>query len=183
MSRLVLFVLLVSVVGCSHEVRVQKPVAKHKKKVRIPPLRAEMEPASPNISVSNELADRCMVQLADAARTPKFDYDEAALLEEDRNVLDLIGKCVMQDGPLAGRALQLVGRADPRGTQEYNLALGDRRANAVSAYLVRMGVERGQISVSTRGDLDADGTNESGWRNDRRVDLQLMEDAKVSDAR
>ena len=141
------------------------------------------EPASANIGVSNELVDQCMVRLADAGKTPKFDYDTAELLKEDRDVLDTVGKCVMKDGPLAGRAIQLVGRADPRGTTEYNLALGDKRANTVSRYLVILGVAKNQISITSRGDIDATGRDESSWRNDRRVDLQLMEDLKVSDAR
>jgi peptidoglycan-associated lipoprotein len=131
---------------------------------------------------TNDLVDQCMVRLTDVAKTPKFDYDEFGLEQDDRDVLDAVGKCVSKDGPLAGRSVQLVGRADPRGTNEYNLALGDKRANAVASYLVRLGVPRDQIATTTRGDLDATGRDEVSWRNDRRVDLQLMEEAnkKVS---
>jgi len=182
MSRLALFLVIVSSVGCSHQVTV-KPVVKVAKKVLEKPRKDEVRPASPNIAVSNDLLDQCMVKIADAGNTPKFNYDQFELLKQDRDVLDTVGKCVMKDGPLAGRAIQLVGRADPRGTEEYNLALGDKRANAVSAYLVRMGVAKDQVSITTRGSLDATGRDENSWRRDRRVDLQLMEEIKVSDAR
>ncbi|MBA2538598.1 MAG: OmpA family protein [Deltaproteobacteria bacterium] len=145
-----------------------------------PAKKKEVVLASANLGISSELVDQCMVRLADAGKAPRFDYDETDLMIEDRNVLDVVGRCVMTDGPLAGRALQLVGRADPRGTQEYNLALGNKRANAVEEYLVRMGVTRGQINITTRGDIDATGRDEVSWRNDRRVDLTLMEDQRVS---
>jgi peptidoglycan-associated lipoprotein len=69
--------------------------------------------------------------------------------------------------------VQLVGRADPRGTEEYNLGLGTRRAANVRDYLQHLGVSAGQLSQTTRGALDATGTNEVGWHDDRRVDLKM----------
>jgi peptidoglycan-associated lipoprotein len=183
MSRFVMFALLVSTIGCGHEVKVAlKPEIKITKKAKKAP-KEEPRPASTNIAVTNDLLDACMVRLTDAGKTPKFEFNEFELVKDDKDVLDAVGHCVMKEGPLAGRALQLVGRADERGTQEYNLMLGDKRANTVAGYLLRLGVPKDQISVTSRGDLDSHGRDEIGWRNDRRVDLQLMEDLKVSDAR
>jgi outer membrane protein OmpA-like peptidoglycan-associated protein len=180
MHRIALIAAFVSIAGCRSNVKVSvKPVEIAKKLLKKKPARDEVVPASPNIGMSNDLVDQCMVRLSDVSKTPKFDYDEFGLEQDDRDVLDAVGKCVTKDGPLAGRSVQLVGRADPRGTDEYNLALGDKRANAVAQYLVRLGVPRDQISTTTRGSLDATGRDEVGWRSDRRVDLQLMEDAKV----
>ena len=71
--------------------------------------------------------------------------------------------------------MALIGRADPRGTEEYNLGLGSRRAASVSQYLARLGVGQPQLGVTTRGAIDATGTDESGWRQDRRVDIQLQQ--------
>ena len=65
---------------------------------------------------------------------------------------------------------------DPRGTEEYNLGLGSRRAANVGTYLERLGVGQPQLAVTTRGSLDAAGTDESGWSKDRRVDVQLKQD-------
>ncbi len=180
MSRFVAVALIVGVAGlgaCGGAPAVKVSIKATTKK---PAKKKEVVLASANLGISSELVDQCMVRLADAGKAPRFDYDETDLMIEDRNVLDVVGRCVMTDGPLAGRALQLVGRADPRGTQEYNLALGNKRANAVEEYLVRMGVTRGQINITTRGDIDATGRDEVSWRNDRRVDLTLMEDQRVS---
>jgi outer membrane protein OmpA-like peptidoglycan-associated protein len=94
------------------------------------------------------------------------------LLPEDRDVLDQVAGC-LSTGPLHGRTVQLVGRADPRGTEEYNLGLGARRAAGVREYLQHLGVSPGQLSQTTRGALDATGTDEAGWHDDRRVDLRL----------
>jgi outer membrane protein OmpA-like peptidoglycan-associated protein len=53
------------------------------------------------------------------------------------------------------------------------MGLGSRRAETVSSYLARLGVEKPQLAVTTRGALDATGTDEATWQHDRRVDLQL----------
>jgi peptidoglycan-associated lipoprotein len=128
--------------------------------------------ASPNLAVTSDLARRCALHFNSAPRAPKFDFDRFELLPEDRDVLDQVGTC-LTTGPLRGRTVQLVGRADPRGTEEYNLGLGTRRAESVLEYLQHLGVSPGQLSQTTRGALDATGTDEAGWREDRRVDLRL----------
>jgi peptidoglycan-associated lipoprotein len=126
---------------------------------------------SPQLGVASDLAAQCQLQLA-PTHAPNFEYDEFSLLPEDRAVLDRVATCITK-GPLKGRALRLVGRADPRGTQEYNLGLGDRRAHTVGTYLARLGVASTQLATVTRGDLDAAGKDEAGWREDRRVDIVL----------
>ncbi len=66
----------------------------------------------------------------------------------------------------------LVGGADERGTEEYNLSLGDRRARAVRGYLTDSGVDAGRMSVSTMGEEWASGTDETSMARDRRVDAR-----------
>jgi len=105
---------------------------------------------------------------------PTFDYDKDELTAEDRAVLDQLATC-LTSGAAKGKQVALIGRADPRGTEEYNLGLGSRRAHSVSQYLGRLGVGEPQMAVTTRGALDATGTDESGWREDRRVDVQLKQ--------
>ncbi len=130
-------------------------------------------PVSTNVSASDELVKQCQLTVSSEQQTPKFDFNQAELTTSDRDVLNQIARCVTT-GPLKGRKLQLVGRADPRGTEEYNLSLGDRRAHNVETYLQRLGVGTPQLAETTRGALDATGTDDAGWRRDRRVDLQLM---------
>ncbi len=130
--------------------------------------------ASSNIGVSDDLVKQCRLSLSSHDQAPKFEFDQFQLLAEDRDVLEQVAQCLTQ-GPLRGKQVQLVGRADPRGTDEYNLGLGTRRAASVSGYLRLLGVPSQQLQPSTRGDLDATGADESGWRTDRRVDLELKE--------
>ena len=107
---------------------------------------------------------------ASATANPTFDYDKEELTPEDRSVLDQLATCMMT-GALKGKQVSLIGRADPRGTEEYNLGLGSRRASSVSTYLEHLGVGQPQLAVTTRGALDASGTDEAGWQKDRRVDV------------
>lgn len=129
--------------------------------------------ASENVGVSPDLAKQCQLTLANAEKAPKFGFNDAELLPSDRSVLQQVADCLTK-GPLKGKSVQLVGRADPRGTDEYNLGLGTRRAEHVRAYLQRLGVPPAHLSQTTRGEIDATGSDEAGWQRDRRVDLQLV---------
>jgi peptidoglycan-associated lipoprotein len=128
---------------------------------------------SPGIALSGDIAELCKIKSTmTTGANPQFDYDKDELTPEDRVVLDQLATC-LTTGALKGKAVSLIGRADPRGTEEYNLGLGSRRASSVGQYLGRLGVTDPQMAVTTRGALDATGTDESGWKNDRRVDVQL----------
>ena len=171
------FAALIFVVGCSHE----KPKTESVATVQPPPAEATAKPptatatpidASPHVGVSDDLAKQCALHFESPPAAPKFDLDQFVLLPADRAVLEQVATC-LTSGPLRGRAVTLVGRADPRGTEEYNLGLGSRRAQTVRDYLQRLGVSPNQMSASTRGALDANGSDESGWQVDRRVDLKL----------
>jgi peptidoglycan-associated lipoprotein len=186
MNRFSMLALLVFVpaIGCAGKVRVKASVdtsavvtTPKKAAKQAPP--DEVVDASPSLGVTNDLVEECMLKLRDVTKTPKFDYDEFDLLPSDKEVLESVATCVVS-GPLSGRSLQVVGRADPRGTTEYNLGLGTKRANVVASYLKRVGVPAKQITTTTRGDLDAEGRDETSWRTDRRADIELMEDLKVS---
>lgn len=133
-----------------------------------------IEAVSPSLGVSNEIAKECALHLGELERSPKFDFDETALLPGDRDTLDQIGKC-LTTGPLKGRVVKLIGRADPRGTVDYNLALGARRASSVASYLKHLGVGAEHLRETSRGELDATGTDEASWQADRRVDIVLVD--------
>src|SRR5580698_2186211 len=157
--------------ACHHPAATTTPVAPP---ADPPPDTAAKAPApvSTNLSASDDLVRQCQLHFDNKVEAPKFDFDHFELSSQDRNVLQQIAGCVTT-GPLKGRKLALVGRADPRGTEEYNLGLGDRRAHSVDEYLLRLGVNGHAIGSSTRGALDASGNDESSWRVDRRVDLEL----------
>ena len=129
-------------------------------------------PTAPNVGVSNDIAQQCKLRFANVKAAPKFGYDEEELAPADRDLLQQVANCLTL-GPLKNARVDLVGRTDPRGTDEYNLALGNRRAYSVRTYLQRLGVPPDRLSPTTRGEIDATGADESGWQTDRRVDLEL----------
>jgi len=177
MKTMTLILVLAAAVGCSHD----KPkAAKTTPDVAARPEPAPNAPApavdkdtkvSPGLAISGDLVAMCNIKASGGAN-PKFDYDKDELTPEDRAVLDQLATC-LTSGAAKGKSVSLIGRADPRGTEEYNLGLGSRRAHSVSQYLSRLGVGDPQMSVTTRGALEATGTDEAGWRQDRRVDVQL----------
>ncbi len=130
------------------------------------------QPMAPkNMGLSNDFSV-CKIDFNNVSTAPKFGFDDATLPADERSVLHQIATCVTT-GPLKGRSLHLVGRADPRGEQEYNMVLGGSRANTVKSYLTQDGVSASMISTTSRGKLDATGTDEQGWQQDRRVDIDL----------
>jgi outer membrane protein OmpA-like peptidoglycan-associated protein len=124
---------------------------------------------SPSVSVSSDIMDACKLKLGDSSQ---FSFDDSKLTTADRNALDSVARC-FTTGPMKDQNMDIVGRADPRGTKDYNLALGERRATSVGGYLALHGVQAGRIQKSSRGALDAEGTDEASWANDRRVDITL----------
>lgn len=165
-------VLFVVAAGCSHSHKVNQPAPVAEAPAAKPAPAPTPKPASPNVSVGDDLAKQCSLKLGNTQEAPKFDFDTSELEPNDRDVLQQIATCVTT-GPLKGKKLQLTGRADPRGTEEYNLGLGTRRASSVKTYLEHLGVAGNQLGETTRGALDASGKDESGWSTDRRVDITL----------
>lgn len=129
-------------------------------------------PAQASIRPSAEILKVCSIDFGNIDKAPKFDFDKSELRPEQGKVLEQIAECVTT-GPLKGRSLQLVGRCDPRGEVEYNFVLGEERASSVRTYLTQLGVEGSKLSATSRGELDATGTDESGWQRDRRVDIDV----------
>jgi len=181
MKTTTLLLVLVAALGCSHDKpKVAKPTPEVADKTgeqpdKPAPVVDKDTQVSPGLAVSGDIAQMCGIKAAASKPTgaaPQFDYDKDELTADDRAVLDQLATC-LTTGALKGKPVSLIGRADPRGTEEYNLGLGSRRAASVSQYLGRLGVGEPQMGVTTRGALEATGTDEAGWKQDRRVDIQL----------
>jgi len=97
-----------------------------------------------------------------------FDFNDFALTTEATGAIDRDAECLKKAGT---KGATLTGRSDPRGTEEYNLALSDKRTNSVKEHLTRMGIDGKRLRVVAKGELEATGTDESGWAKDRRVDF------------
>ncbi len=99
-----------------------------------------------------------------------FEFDKSDLSQDALDDLDAHAKFLAAD---RNAKVRLEGHADERGTRAYNLALGERRSNAVARYLVIQGVNRSQIETVSYGEerplsLVRD---DSGWSRNRRVEL------------
>lgn len=124
------------------------------------------------VNVDDAILKACNLKFANVEEAPKFDFDSESLTEQEKAILEQVAKC-LTTGPLKGRAVDLIGRADPRGETEYNMTLGAKRSRAAHTYLAGLGVANDKLFDTSRGELDATGTEESGWRKDRRVDIKL----------
>jgi peptidoglycan-associated lipoprotein len=99
-----------------------------------------------------------------------FDFDKALLKAESRAAL-LEHAAALKNN---SRNVRLEGHADERGTREYNMALGERRAIAVKEFLVFQGVAASRIEVISYGEerAAAYGSNDRAWSLNRRVELK-----------
>lgn len=140
-----------------------------------PVVQAPVEPEKPgddptrsNINISDEIRRACGISDHEAY----FAFNSARVRPQDEVVLKKLADC-FATGPLKGRLMRLVGHADPRGEAEYNMVLGGRRADNVASAISQQGLAAKQITTTSRGELDATGTNEASWAKDRRVDVVL----------
>lgn len=102
-----------------------------------------------------------------------FDYDKYDIRSDARSVLQSNGTALKEH---TANALVLEGHCDERGTPEYNLALGQRRADAVLAYLKDLGVDMGQVQTVSYGEERpfSQGHDESSWSQNRRVHFRFQ---------
>lgn len=126
--------------------------------------------SSGGVVISPDIRSACGISDTEAF----FAFNSATVRRGDAPALDKIAVC-FTTGPLAGRKMRLVGHADPRGEDSYNLALGERRANGVKKYLTNAGLNGDQAELTSRGEMDATGTDEESWSKDRRVDIVLAD--------
>ena len=107
--------------------------------------------------------------------TVYFDYDQSALSAEARATLDAKVPA-LQVRP--GFRIRITGHTDERGSSEYNLALGLRRAAELKAYLVANGIGASRIDISSMGEERpaAQGSNESAWALNRRAEFVQVTD-------
>ena len=99
-----------------------------------------------------------------------FDFDQYSLTAESRAVL--LAHADKLKG--ASVAVRLEGHADERGSREYNMALGEKRANAVRDFLVTQGVNGSSLEVVSFGEEQpaATGSDEASWSQNRRVEVK-----------
>ena len=122
------------------------------------------------VSEADPMPEEEAAPVNNAATVFYFEFDKAVLSDETR--IALMEHAEFLDAYPA--SVRLEGHADERGTREYNMALGERRANTVKEYLVLQGVPASSIEVVSYGEEVAAsfGSNEASWRMNRRVELK-----------
>lgn len=101
-----------------------------------------------------------------------FEFDRYDLSPSARDTLSGIADWL---GKNSSAKIRIEGHADERGTSEYNLALGDRRANTAKKYLVALGTEENRLSTISYGEEmpQDEGQNEQAWAKNRRVHFEI----------
>ena len=108
-----------------------------------------------------------------AARSVYFGYDDFVVDAKYQPLVQAHGR-YLQANPL--RQIRVEGNTDERGSREYNLALGDKRAQIVAKQLVLMGAKAAQIEAVSYGEErpKAEGHDEAAWAENRRADIRYL---------
>jgi peptidoglycan-associated lipoprotein len=131
-----------------------------------------VEPLPTNIEALNQT-----VQSRGLIRDAFFSYDESTLSSEAQSALSTSAGW-LKTNPTYGVLIE--GHCDERGTEQYNLALGDRRASIVRDYLVTLGVDTARIKTVSYGEERpfAEGHSEAAWAQNRRAHLVIVSPAR-----
>ncbi|HEV8263377.1 MAG TPA: peptidoglycan-associated lipoprotein Pal [Gemmatimonadales bacterium] len=102
-----------------------------------------------------------------------FDYDKSNIRSDDAGTLDQKVAILQANSNLR---IRIHGHCDERGSDEYNLALGNRRAQAAKQYLVSHGIDGGRIETQSWGEERplVDGHDESAWSQNRRDEFEII---------
>jgi len=108
-----------------------------------------------------------------AANTVYFDFDRSTVKPSESSKIEAVGQHLMAN---PRHAVRVEGHCDERGTEGYNLALGERRALSIREYLVNLGVPSTRIDTISYGESDPvdPSSNEEAWRRNRRGEFVLL---------
>jgi peptidoglycan-associated lipoprotein len=164
-SLLVSALVLVGAFGCAHEAtEVQAPPPAP------PPVVAKAEPA-PEKATSQEKDDADAMRKVLTGPVAYFDFDKAVLTAEDQQKLQVLASELKAH---ATARIVISGNTDELGTEEYNLALGQRRATVARSYLVALGIAESRLETVSYGEeKPADpGHDEAAHAKNRRDEAQ-----------
>ncbi len=131
------------------------------------------EPAAP---VQQEVVAASPPAAAPAIRfeTVYFDFDKSDLRQDARDVLSKNAEAILKS--MSAGKIQIEGHCDERGSAEYNMALGEKRANSVLKYLTTLGVKAEKLSVISYGKEKpaVNGGDEAAWAKNRRAEFAVV---------
>jgi len=158
--------------GCASTVKLDEPAPVATAQPTPPtPVAPVQTPVVPQTQVKPIDLDTQYTEQVRDKRVVYFDFDSDVVKEEYRPLVDLHAKRLNNNKKLA---LALEGHTDERGGREYNLALGQRRAEAVAKSLTLLGVGATQVEAVSFGKERpaVQGSTEEAWSKNRRVELK-----------
>ncbi|MEY8205674.1 MAG: peptidoglycan-associated lipoprotein Pal [Bermanella sp.] len=157
-------VLALAITGCASDGVVSEDAA------TIDESQTQAVAASPAVDMVNNEDAQVSNPLLDQT-TIYFGYDRAEILPEFKDVLNAHAKFLVANPQ---SSIVFEGHCDERGTIEYNLALGERRANTVKSYLIVQGVNPGQLNSVSFGEERPAlfGSDETTWSKNRRAEIR-----------
>jgi len=172
MKKLALYLMIaVAAAACaSHEQRTEPQVTDKSTGVNPPSATTgsnTVTPTNPNAGVSgNELHTGVL-----AKRSVYFDFDSNSVKDEYRGLIQAHSRYLNDH---RDSRIRIEGNCDERGSREYNLALGQRRAEAVKKIMTVLGVNDGHIETVSYGEEKpvANGHDEAAWAQNRRADIK-----------
>ncbi|MGH7524748.1 MAG: OmpA family protein [Gemmatimonadales bacterium] len=137
-----------------------------------PPPMAPPPPPPPSTGGSN-LDATAAGRVATMSDRIHFDYDKSDIKPDDTQKLDTKGALLKQFTALR---IRITGHCDERGSDQYNIALGMRRATAAKTYLVQLGIDASRIDVASLGrEVPIDpGHDEAAWAQNRRDEFDII---------
>ncbi len=136
-----------------------------------------VQPATPTVTVENLPSDieelNRVAEQRGYLQDAFFGFDEATLSADAQTALTTSASWLKKNPQIS---LLVEGHCDERGTEQYNLALGDRRANAAKEYMVTLGVDAGRVRTVSYGEerpFDP-GHDEAAWAKNRRAHLVIV---------
>ncbi|MEO6066726.1 MAG: OmpA family protein [Gemmatimonadota bacterium] len=195
-TRLVLLAALVATAACGAKPQPEQPLPQQQNPATQPSVNADsvrraQEEADRRRRLADSLAAAARDSAARVAATANaataaaraeaarmfadqihFDYDKFDIRPEDQALLDWKARILLANVDITVR---ISGHADDRGSDEYNLALGNRRAAAAKRYLLNKGVAEGRIVIDSYGEerpLDT-GATEEAWAVNRRAEFAI----------
>ena len=167
-----LALLALTIAGC-HKAKPETGAPPTDTGVQPPPPPTTQPPPPPPAAAGDPSVATTERLKAELGNVIHFDYDQDAIKPEDRPVLDAKAD-IMKANPAL--RIRITGHADDRGSDEYNLVLGNKRALAAKRYLENKGIDGSRIDVSSLGEerpVDAAAT-ETAWAKNRRDEFGIL---------
>jgi peptidoglycan-associated lipoprotein len=183
MKRILVLLAIVGAAACAHKKAAQEPVvpppppaAEAPASEEAAPVEVEPQVVTPVTDTPAQEALTYSLEELNAKGYLKpvfFDYDQSDIKSEFRDALEQNARFLARNPSVR---VMMEGHCDERGTREYNIALGTRRAEAAKSYLVALGVDAGRLQTISYGKEKpfADCHDESCWSQNRRAHFVII---------